>query len=211
MNGELEPASRNVLLVEGLSDFHFVRQLRDQVASELDFDIDNKRRLSQLLDAIKLEITAAPRDVVGIMVDADACFATRWGEIVARLREANVSVPNRPDPCGTIIEGTAEHRRIGVWIMPDNHGTGELEDLVVDMIPGDDTVWPMSRSYIRGIPVEERKFKANKTLRAKLYAWLATRELPPHIGAAIGSGDFNLKNVRCRAFVDWLDRLYGSE
>ena len=211
MNDNLKPASRNVLLVEGLSDLHFVKQLCNQIAPELEFDIDDKGRLSNLLAAINLEITISPRDNVGILVDADDDLSNRWEEIGEKLRDARVTVPQHPDPHGTIIEANEHHRRVGVWIMPDNQFKGELEDFVIDMIPNQDIVWPKSVDYVDQIPVNNRKFAEGKTDRAKLYAWLSTRKQPPHIGAAIGAGDLNLATMRCQSFVNWLMRLFKHE
>ena len=64
----------------------------------------------------------------------------------------------RPDRDGTIILETEDLPRVGVWLMPDNESAGELEDFVARMIPGDDPVWPLSESYIEGIPLVDRKF-----------------------------------------------------
>ncbi len=92
--------------------------------------------------------------------------------------------------------------------MPDNQSMGELEDFVAKMIPNGDPVWPRSRSYIDGIPITDRKFKGKKTLRAKVYAWLAAREDPRRMGQAIYARDLNVNGPLCQKFVDWLTRLF---
>ena len=56
---------------------------------------------------------------------------------------------------GAIMAGQPS---IGVWLMPDNQSTGELEDFVAQMIPPGDPVWPRSEYYIEGIPEPDRKF-----------------------------------------------------
>lgn len=197
-------------MVEGLSDYHFVRQLLDQLELGLDFEVSYRSGLSGVLNIIYAEVAAPHRDVVGILVDADDDLEIRWLEVADRLLSAGVRVPSSPDVDGTIVDATADRPRVGIWIMPDNRSPGELEDFVIDMIPDSDSVWPRSMNYIDGIPIREREFSEGKTDRAKLYAWLATRRQPPHIGAAIGSGDFDLETVRCEGFVNWLEGLYGD-
>ena len=197
-------------MVEGLSDYHFVKQLLGQLELTLDFEVSQRSGSSGVLDSIYSEVASPNRDVVGILIDADDDLETRWREVANRLLDAGVRVPSSPDFEGTIIDATADRPRVGIWIMPDNRSSGELEDFVIDMIPDSDLVWPRSVNYIDGIPISEREFSEGKTDRAKLYAWLATRRQPPHIGAAIGAGDFDLKAERCETFVGWLRRLYGD-
>ncbi len=200
-----------VLLVEGEGDRHFVWHIRNQIASHLEFEIIVKRHLSRLIESLYPEIVFAGHDAIGILVDADDDFGKRWHELAGRLSQTGVSVPRNPCENGTIIRVALGLPRIGIWIMPDNKSIGELEDFVIDMIPNGDLVWPMARDYIEGIPGCERKFSAGKIDRAKLYAWLATQEKPPHIGAAIGQGDLNVQTQLCDLFADWLHRLFGTE
>lgn len=93
--------------------------------------------------------------------------------------------------------------------MPNNQESGELEDFVAGMIPKNDAVWPLSKKYVNDIPDYARKFRQGKTLRAKVHSWLATREEPRKMGAAIGAGDLNVAAPEAVRFVDWLRRLFG--
>ena len=139
-------------------------------------------------------------------MDANSDLQSRWDEVIDRLEEVGIQPPNNPDPTGTIISGTP---RIGIWLMPNNRSTGELEDFVQKMIPVEDPVWPMSEEYIQGIPNPDRKFRDSKILKAKLYAWLATRKNPGRMGAAIGARDLLADNELNRTFSAWLRRLFG--
>ena len=197
--------SSRVLLVEGDSDKHVVLRLCDRHPSTPSFDILNKLDVRQLLDSINLEIKAPERQAVGILVDANNSLTARWDAVGHRLRMANIQFPQSPEPAGTIIEGKP---RVGIWLMPDNVSSGELEDFVVKMIPDGDPVWPLSQQYIDGIPKGKRKFTEKKMLRAKLYAWLAARRDPKQMGLAIHSRDLNVDGTLCRDFVDWLMALF---
>lgn len=174
----------------------------------------DKQGIENLLDDIALEVTLSDRKTVGIVVDADDNPDARWCSVVNRLQAAfpaeKMELPEKPKPRGAIIDSrpTARIPRIGIWMMPDNQSEGQLEDFIADMIPDDDPVWPQSVAYIKGIRQEDRKFKPNKKLRAKVNAWLATREAPRPMGLAIKAQDLNVDGDNCRAFLAWLHRLF---
>ena len=92
--------------------------------------------------------------------------------------------------------------------MPNNSSCGELENLIEEMIPCTDTVWPLSKAYIDGIPLNERNFKPGKTLRAQVHAWLAVREEPRKMGTAIRAGDLDVGVPVAAELVEWLRRLF---
>ena len=77
------------------------------------------------------------------------------------------------------------------------------------MIPENDPVWPRSQAYIDGIPASDRKFSDGKTLRAQVHSWLATREAPRKMGAAIGAQDLTVDTRAVTRLVEWLRRLFG--
>ena len=198
-----------VLLVEGQDDVHVVGHLwRQRHRSESPFEIQDKKGVDSLLEAIGLEVKAPGRVAVGIVADANDDPNARWAAVSNRLRGVNVGIemPDAPSPNGAIISGAP---RVGVWLMPDNRRPGELENFAQEMIPDDDPVWPLAQGYVRDIPQEARKFSPNKTSRAELHAWLATREEPGFMGSAIGRGDLKTDGPLCSAFLAWLERLFG--
>ena len=154
-----------------------------------------------------MQIKAPDLRAIGILVDANSDPKSRWQAVAHRLREAGAEPPGDPDPSGTVVEGAP---RIGVWIMPDNVSTGELEDFITAMIPDGDAIWPLSQAYIEGIPSASRLFKPPKTLRAQVHAWLAAREDPRPMGLAIRSGNLDVNADVSRRFTDWLRNLFGA-
>ena len=92
--------------------------------------------------------------------------------------------------------------------MPDNKSPGELEDFAANMVPDNDPIWPSSRGYIANIPKQDRKFDCDKTPKAELFAWLATRNEPGRMGAAIGASDLALDNEPSETFLKWLSDLF---
>ena len=199
-------SSDHVLLVEGQDDKHVVRHLCHRHESTPSFSISDKDNITQLLESIGPEINVSGRQAVGILVDANDDVTGRWNAIQNRLRRADIEPPLSPSPDGTIIQARP---RIGIWLMPDNTSAGELEDFVTKMIPTEDPVWPLSLSYIEGIPEADRKFSEKKKLRAQLYAWLATREDPRRMGLAIRARDLKVDGDLSKKFVAWLNELFG--
>ena len=198
-----------VLLVEGTDDEHVVRHLCNRLCNRQqampEFYIRGKGGIEVLLEDIGLEILDPRRKAVGILVDANDDLDARWSAVANRIRQENIEVPSSPERTGTIIDSNP---RGGIWLMPDNTSPGELENFVSEMIPDDDPVWPLSENYIDDIPQAHRKFTEKKIMRAKIHAWLATRQDPRQMGAAIGARDLQVDGTLSTAFANWLRQLF---
>lgn len=212
--------SPRLLLVEGTDDEHVVGHLWKRVyGSNPPFSIGEREGVDNLLRSIRDEANAPGREILGIVVDANDDVSGRWKAVTDRLQSAGIIVPAELDPAGVVIEGRPHEGvpRVGVWLMPDNVATGELEDFVAKMVPSKDPVWPMSKDYIEGILCAHRKFpegkirkfSEGKTLRAQIHAWLAAREDPRQMGLAIKANDLDVDGALCKRFVGWLERLFA--
>lgn len=199
-------SAANVLLVEGVDDKHVVWHLCSKLAPDLEFDCLEKGSYGQLLRAIPVEMKVPGREAVGILMDADDDISARWEAIHYRVNDTSNTFPNALLPSGTILTGKP---RVGIWLMPDNQNAGELEDFVLQLLPADDPVWPRAERFVEGIPEMHREFRPQKVRRAKIHAWLATRQKPRQMGAAIGAGSLNATAPAAKALVDWLTALFG--
>ena len=200
-------AQHRVLLVEGQNDMHVVRHVwLRHYGDEPTFDILVKNDVEALLRSIRGEVLQEDRTIVGILLDADDHPTDRWEAVKYRLTSAQVDPPDDPPLEGVIINQVP---RIGVWMMPDNQLPGELEEFIERMIPPTDPIWPLSQSYIEGIPCANRKFAEGKTLRAMVHAWLAARKDPRPMGTAIRAKDLDVNVPNCSAFLEWLDQLFN--
>ena len=195
-----------VLLVEGPDDEHVVRHLLKHSGGMPRFCIIQKDGIDNLLPAIPVELNVSGRRTLGILVDANDNPEYRWRALMHSLSKLNVDLPNKPDANGTIIESRP---RVGIWMMPDNQASGELENFVAAMIPQGDPVWPRAQAYVCGISEIDRRFSSGKTLRAKVHAWLAARENPRKMGSAIGAGDLDVNVAVSKRFVAWLEELFA--
>ena len=210
----LDPGSSDpLLLVEGPNDKHVIKHLSERLDPALAFAIKDYEGIDGVLEHISGHIDEPARPAIGIMVDADTVPSESWLRVCGQIRNAARTIsplPATPDPQGTIIpeNPNTSSPRIGVWIMPDNVSLGELETFVADMIPSTDKVWLLSQCYVNQIPYPERKFAENKTLRAQIHAWLATREDPRQMGLAIRAHDLAVNNPLPQRFLRWLTRLF---
>ena len=202
----------SVLLVEGNDDKNVVIHLSARSGLDQNFKIIEKDGREPLLESIVIEARTPGRKNLGILLDADDDVNACWQAVKHRLDRLRLEdqlepskLPDQPDPSGTIIEGPL---RIGIWLMPDNCSSGELEDFVERLIPSIDPVWSLSDAYIEGIPPKIRKFSPGKIKRAKVHAWLATRERPRPMGQAIKTRDLDIDVASATAFAGWLRELF---
>ena len=136
MTDRVSEGRPQVLLVEGKTDEIFVGRLWERRQLKIrNWAIRPKNSVEALLDSIKNEVNVSDREVLGIIVDANNSLNNRWRAIRGRLQNANIDAPVCADPCGTVIEATLRTPRVGVWIMPDNVSSGELEDFVGQWCP----------------------------------------------------------------------------
>ena len=215
MNQPLDASSRSIL-VEGVTDRQVVSRLMRRSCTGFDdreICILNRRGKDKLLADLPNQLQAPKvtsdlnRAAVGVILDADDSVDQIWEEVRAKLKSAGAKLPKVPDPDGTIIKRCGSIPRIGVWIMPDNHSTGELEHFLAAMIPEEDVDWSAARQYVRN---SERKF-GKKGMRAKVHAWIATRESPSRFDEAIMNGDLRTDGELCQTFITWLNRLFTDD
>ncbi len=195
-----------LLLVEGEDDQHFVHHLIKKRQLNLSVEIESTVGVYNLLEQLRTEVQPANRKILGIIVDADDNFDSRWKEIVDILSKKGVSTPQKAARSGTIIPPKNGFPKIGIWIMPDNGSKGELEDFVLEMIPKEDEVIPLAKKYIEEIPKKWQEFGKKRT-KAELFAWLANARKPGRIGASIDTGKIKVDSSNSNAFVEWLKQL----
>ena len=196
------------MLVEGNDDFNVVWRIAE-ISEIPQFHIQQAAGIDNLLDRIESHVNFPGRRAAGILVDANDDLPTRWQAVSDRLAPLGITLPQNPDPAGTIIPAQGRLPRIGVWLWPDNRNPGELEDFIISLIPQNDPIWPLSENYIDTILARHlNEFTPGKKSRAQVHAWLAVREDPRRMGQAIQYGDLNPNAPPFAAFATWLTRLF---
>lgn len=198
-------AGPRLLLVEGPDDEHVVRHLLEQTHSKLNFDIEQLGGVRRIREEIEAQAKVPGRTALGIVVDANSDAAARRQSIRGALERADIQLPQSPDPNGTIISPAAAGvPKVGVWLMPDNQRSGELEDFLAALIPPGDDVWELAQRYVGQVPGGQ----LSKPAKARLHAWLAVRTDGGRLGTSISAGAFDLQQPAARTFVDWLRRVF---
>ncbi len=210
--------SNRILVVEGDSDRQVVRTILRRVASEFptdDINVEDAKGVGNVINTIHVRLTSSPFDsnspaaAAGIIVDADDDIARIWHRVVSQFKRAGVNVPPTcgPAPGGSIFVRPKPHLKVGVWVMPNNKCSGELEDFLASMVPREDTDWPLARKYVHST---KGKF-GKKRKRAEVWAWIATRKYPSRFDEAIKNGDLCTDGELCQRFIAWLNRLFAVE
>ncbi len=204
-------AKSKMLLVEGSDDMHVVKHLISRHGFEPNFEIVPKGGIQELQKSIYSEVNVPGRDALGILADANDNITGRWRSISQKLARADCVVPKAPSNSGSVFLGP-RGIRVGVWLMPNNQISGELEDFVYDMIPANDPILPRAQNYIDNIPKKERKFKDGKLTRAYVHAWLAAREKSRPMGMAIEAEVRDLVHdvPAAKSLVAWLRKLFDG-
>lgn len=200
----------SVLLVEGPDDEYAVDKLLRKHALNPSFEIRSKGGYTQLRQSIRPEINVSGRTAVGIIADANRYPSRRWDSLRKALADAYCTIPAKPPLAGAVVTGP-RNIRVGVWLMPDNQHAGQLEDFIAHLIPRTDVLWPIAQKFIDDIPPDLRQFPLHKRTRARVHAWLATRETPRPMGSAITAGDLDHNAPIARSLVEWLCQLFSLQ
>ena len=190
--------------MEGRDDRYVTEAILEREGPPPEFAILPKFGIGLLLKGMRAEVKVPGRVAVGFVIDANSDPASRWREVTDKLRGV-CALPSAPSPGGAIV---GQRPRVGIWMMPDNGSSGELEDFVRRMVPPDDPLWTLAEAYIAEIPEAMRRFSDQKYGKAVLHAWLAAKRRPGRMAAAIRDEDFETRGEPVQRYVQWLRRLF---
>lgn len=211
MSAKVKPNAPNRLIVEGRDDQWSIIALTtrhgwdwEKPAAHFPF-LDNAEGVENALDSLPIAVRTYQR--IGIVVDADVAPTNRWAQIRDRFAAANVTLPDTPDPQGTVVQ--AGDKRVGVWLMPDNQSPGKLEDFLAILVPHEDRCWGWAEDATRGAKDRGATFSDADFIKARVHTWLAWKREPGQpFGTAITAATFFHDAALANAFVQWLTRLY---
>lgn len=208
-------ASRNVLLVEGTSDYGVVTNLwARHKPGETPFEVDVRFGLANLREAFAGSLLGSEVQRLGVVVDADEAVERRWPAFYQALVEHGY----RPVPKVLPGTGLILHRPennvpiVGVWLMPNNKVPGRLEDFVSFMVPPDDQLWEHAGTAVDNIPDELRRFKPAQRAKAHVHTWLAWQKEPGlRLGRAVERRLLDANVPQASEFIDWLHRVFVAD
>lgn len=205
-------ADKRVLMVEGSDDAHVVKHICGERRLGTIETIHPYGGKDALLDSIGVRLKESGIAVLGILLDADTDLQARWQSVVHRLQQAGYPhIPETPDPDGTVIAAPANTLlpRVGVWLMPDNHVPGILEDFLRFLVPENDPLFAHVEQSLDTIPSGQRRFHDLKKIKATMHTWLAWQEEPGKpFGQAITARYLDPDLPAANSFVRWLQRTF---
>lgn len=199
-----------ILLVEGKDDMHVILALCQKFNIPENFSVHDCEGIEPLLDQIKVWLKSSAVKNLGIVVDADTDIAARWQQLKEILDDAQVEHPETLDASGYI--GVNEKgQKVGVWMMPNNHLPGMLEDFIQFLVPPNDALLPEARQILATLEAKAvQQYKDVHQSKALIHTWLAWQEDPgTPLGLAITKKYLTVEEENCRVLMTWISKVFA--
>ena len=213
-----------LLLVEGIDDYHTIRNLvsaRGLGTCDLanrnsgpDFAFEVIEGYPSSIEASLLTILrSSSTSRFGIIADADANPAiSRWHSISGYLRNLEEKstrlfedLPQSPSESGLLL-ATNTGRIVGVWIWPDNVSPGDMETFATSLVPDGDANLKLAEEVLG--TVHQPHYRDVHRSKALLHTWLAWQDPPGKpIGTAIQARILKHESPAAESFLAWLTKL----
>lgn len=101
--------------------------------------------------------------------------------------------------------------RFGVWIMPDNRSKGMLEDLLVQLVPGEsESLFALARRCVGEAADIGAPFKPAQLTKARVHTWLAWQDEPgKSLHQAVHHRVLDPTKAESKPFVRWFRSLFA--
>lgn len=158
------------LLVEGPDDERFFGSFLQHLGLS---DIQVRRyggkdNIGNVLGVLADAIAFAPVQSIGIVMDADNSAASALQSIQDNLRNAGLPAP------ADLATPAPGPPAVSAFVLPDNSGNGELEDLCLAAL-AEDPAMPCVDAFIECLHTK-RIPHPRKPAKARMHAFLASRE-----------------------------------
>jgi hypothetical protein len=147
-----------------------------------------KDNLAKYLKTLILRPNFSQLVSIGITRDTDDKLITDiFNSICSALTKANLSIPK------SLSEPSQGIPKISIYVLPDNQNPGMLETLCLESLKNDSSLNCVNQ-YFDCIKTESSVFPKNID-KAKIHAWLASREIPDkRLAEASEAGYFDFNN-----------------
>lgn len=198
------PLSQPRLLIgEGTEDVRFCLALLKHLGIN-DVQVEpygGKAGLRAYLHAVRLRPDFGRLRALAIIRDADTNATSAFHSVCDALRANTFAAPAA---AGRWVDSAV---RVGVWIMPDGHRAGMLEDLCLAAVQHDAAMVCVAE-YFRCV-FQSQPTPPSHLAKARIHAWLASRAEPDvRLGEAAEKGYWPWASV---AFIPFRTFLQGIE
>jgi len=191
--------SKNLLIVEGNADKHFIKEFLRCENLDIDLDVhvatapevDNNVNYTTKQGVIKALNTLIPQlndgryERIGTVVDMDFRHDSKLSikdlTLVQLSNVLNQYDFNRDtksiDNQGIFFMSDEFDHPIGVWLMPDNDNEGYLEHWIINSIK-DKSMSHFDKAELFIENFDNTHFKSTTIAKAKVYTWLAIQKKP---------------------------------
>lgn len=149
---------------------------------------------------------------LGLLVDRDATDGKpdRWNAVHAALSNAGLNPPTQPPAEGVRVDAQWG-QRIGVWLMPDNLRSGDLESFLEGLLPEPP---PPTWGFALEATIQAKSlgatFRETHQPKARFHTWLAWHDPPGNpYGTAIEARVLSAAAPAVDPFIDWFRWLFG--
>ncbi|MBF0560687.1 MAG: hypothetical protein HQL37_01475 [Alphaproteobacteria bacterium] len=204
-----------LLVVEGEDDKYAVIHLMQAHVDLGDKESDRKVNIevAKGVDKIfKIEFISVRlklNDILGIVIDADEDFASRWSGL---RKLCLVDFPNLPEelPERGLVAQNEDGKRLGVWIMPDNKSRGMLETFLQFLVPeSEEPIWQEAQCAVVEAKAIGAKCHAPHMDKANVYTWMAWQDPPGQsFGRALMQKILDPHANSAKPFIAWFRELF---
>jgi len=208
------------LLVEGKDDVHAIvglmRHYVDWGATDEDrpVEIVQEGSVDEILQPGLMALYAKVQDVeaIGVVIDANDDFASRWRRLRERLSEMDPSVPGEM-PSEGLVHVMHNGPNVGAWIMPNNRSKGMLETFLTFLVPAESRqLWDHARDSAARAQEHGAPFKAVHQTKAEMHTWLAWQDPPGDpFGLALTRKCLRPDAACAQQFARWFIELFKLE
>ena len=214
-------SEKNKLLVEGDEDKRVVPYLLEEAhilwgdsEDERPVDIQAYNGVDDLLakGQIETQLKTPRLEALGIIVDANYKFDSRWRHLRDRCILTFPDIPEAMPPRGLICQND-EGLRLGAWIMPDNQTSGMLETFLAYLVPDEGSdIWKFSCETVEKAREKGAPFRENHLDKARIHSWLAVQDPPGQsLHLAIVKRILAPESDEAETFINWFVELFQLE
>jgi hypothetical protein len=207
----------NILLVEGDEEKRVIPYRMDHHVvwgdkeDEWVAQVQSHGGIDELLEPGNIKgaaLTTGWKDV-GIVVDANDHFDSRWAQVWHCCLGIAADFPETLPPEG-LIHQNVDGLRIGVWIMPDNQSRGMLETFLSHLIvPADAPLWAFAQESCARSRDHGASYTDPHRDKANIHTYLAWRDPPGmQLHVSVLAQALNARLPLADRFAKWFVDLY---